>query len=69
MKILPLITLNIKDEYFQGRGSMLGKLFLKLKVINESGQEELAQGALMRYLAEAVWFPTALLPSDAFELA
>jgi len=64
MKILPFMTLNIKDEYSQGRGSMLGKLFSKLIVINESGQEELAQGALMRYLAEVVWFPTALLPSD-----
>jgi hypothetical protein len=64
MKILPFMTLNIKDEYFQGRGSMRGKLFSKLKIMNESGQEELAQGALMRYLAEAVWFPTALLPGD-----
>lgn len=46
MKILPFITLNIKDEYFQGRGSMLGKLSLKLKVINESGQEELCSGCV-----------------------
>ncbi len=41
-----------------------GNYFQNLKVINESGQEELAQGALMCYLAEAIWFPTALLPSD-----
>jgi hypothetical protein len=30
--------------------------------VNAQGGRELAAGALQRYLAESVWFPTALLP-------
>jgi hypothetical protein len=32
-------------------------------VADEGGTPELASGALHRYLAEAVWYPSALLPS------
>ncbi len=33
-------------------------------VASEAGASELNSGALHRYLAEAVWFPTALLPQS-----
>ena len=33
-------------------------------VAEESGAPELNSGALHRYLAEAVWYPTALLPQS-----
>lgn len=33
-------------------------------VVSAEGTPEIAAGALHRYLAESVWFPTALLPSQ-----
>jgi hypothetical protein len=33
-------------------------------LVDQSGSPELAAGALMRYLGEAAWFPTRLLPGD-----
>jgi hypothetical protein len=33
-------------------------------VADEAGTPEVASGALARWLAEAVWFPTALLPAN-----
>jgi len=33
-----------------------------MPLADEQGKAELTAGALQRYLAEAVWFPTALLP-------
>ena len=46
---------------------MRGKLLSIVTVINEYGKSELNEGALQRYLAEAVWFPTAFLPSQGVE--
>lgn len=34
---------------------------------SESARHELNSGALHRYLAEAAWYPTALLPSSALQ--
>ena len=41
---------------------MLWKLFSALTLVNFGGRE-IDQSALVRYLSEAVYFPTALLPS------
>jgi len=39
------------------------KLLSVIKIIDARGKE-LDQGALVRWLSEAPWFPTALLPSE-----
>ena len=39
----------------------------RVHVPREQGGAELKAGALQRYLAEAVWLPTALLPSDTLQ--
>ena len=41
---------------------MLWKLFSAITLVNFGGRE-IDQSALVRYLTEAVYFPTALLPS------
>jgi len=51
------------DQYRRGEGGMLIKLFSAVPVVNARGPE-IDEGALHRYLLEAVWFPTALLPSE-----
>ncbi len=60
--MLPGLTIWVRDGYLAGKGWMLGRLAGLLPMINASDRVELHAGALQRYLAEAVWFPTALLP-------
>ena len=64
VRMLPILSAQIRDSYISGRASMRGKLFGFVPVVNTSGTPELAQGALQRYLSEMVWFPTALLPGQ-----
>lgn len=61
----PLVSVWVRDGYVEGRASMLGALLGVAPVVDESDREELRAGALQRYLAESVWFPTALLPREA----
>lgn len=63
ISMTPLMQVRVRDVYLQGRGSMQARLLALLPVMDESGRTELDAGALQRYLAEAVWFPTALLPA------
>lgn len=60
----PLVSVWVRDGYAEGRASMLGALLAVAPVVDESDREELRAGALQRYLAESVWFPTALLPRE-----
>jgi hypothetical protein len=54
----PGIELAGKDKYENGKGHMLIKLLSLFPVANAKGME-IDQGALVRYLAEIVWYPTA----------
>jgi hypothetical protein len=64
IRIMPLASVRVRDSYIDGRGTMLGSLAGLLTVVNESGTPHLNAGALHRHVLEAVWFPTALLPSQ-----
>ncbi len=64
MRMNALLGVRVRDAYVQGRGSMQGRIFSIVPIVNEVGKPELDAGALQRYLAEAVWFPTALLPRE-----
>ncbi len=65
IKMAPLITARVLDMYKKGSGILNAKLFNTFTVANASGAKELDTGELVRYLAESVWFPTALLPSQS----
>ena len=54
---------SARDMYYDGKGYMKVKLLSVVKIIDARGKE-LDQGALIRWLGEAPWFPTALLPSE-----
>lgn len=58
---VPLIS--AKDTYSDGKGNMLVKLLSLVRIIDAKGKE-IDQGALLRWLSETPWFPTALLPSE-----
>ena len=60
---MPLGThVRVIDSYIGGIGSGRVSFLSGLPLSSESGSAELNSGALHRYLAEAVWYPTALLP-------
>ena len=61
----PLKThINVLDAYIAGVGSGRVSLLSAIVIGSETGGQELNSGALYRYLAEAVWYPTALLPES-----
>lgn len=62
----PFIWIEGRDMYYQGRGNMLIKLLSTITVADATGSE-MDISSLIRFLAEAPWFPTALLPSDYIE--
>jgi hypothetical protein len=62
IRMAPLVVVRVRDGYVGGSGAVLGKLAALVTVADQHGRPGLNAGALHRYLAEAVWFPTALLP-------
>ena len=65
--VAPLLPAYVRDAYVAGRGSMLAKLFGVYTLANPAAAPELDSGALQRFLGEAIWFPTALLPSASLQ--
>ena len=62
--MLPGLRVLVHDAYIAGEGILepaIGGLFTLDKLIDRG---EVARGELMRYFAEAAWYPTALLPSQ-----
>ncbi len=51
------------DRYVEGNGNLIVKLLSLIEVANVKGPET-NQGELLRWLGEAVWFPTSLLPTE-----
>jgi hypothetical protein len=64
IRLSALLKVRVRDSYVAGRGQMQGKILALLSVVDEQDKPELNAGALHRYLAEAVWCPTALLPGE-----
>jgi hypothetical protein len=65
MRTNPLIRVRVRDGYYGGQGSMTAKMFGLFTVVNaDQRNEKLALGALLRFLAESAWQPTALLPTE-----
>ena len=62
IRIAPAIYAYVHDGYAGREGVMYGAISALVPVVNERGTSMMATGELLRYLAEAVFFPTALLP-------
>ncbi|WP_243837235.1 DUF6544 family protein [Mucilaginibacter gilvus] len=56
-------TFTAKDFYINGSGGLNVSLFSIYPIVNGRGRN-FDQGELLRWLAESVWFPTNLLPSE-----
>lgn len=62
--MLPLAPVHVHDAYVDGRGVLEAKLLGLVSVMRAEPSSALDQGELMRWVAEAAWYPTALLPSQ-----
>lgn len=62
--MMPGVPVHVHDAYVTGEGILHAAVYGLFTVANLRGTPEAAQGELMRFLAEAVWYPTALLPSQ-----
>lgn len=59
-KMMPLVSFDAVDRYVDNSGRMQVKLLSFVKMVDAAGPE-LDQGAMMRFLNEMIWFPTAYL--------
>lgn len=60
----PGLNVLVHDAYVAGEGILHVELLGLVTLADIRGTPEAAQGELMRFLAEAAWYPTALLPSQ-----
>jgi hypothetical protein len=64
LSIAPPLHIRVVDYYLRGRGGLSGTLLGAIPVVDATPAPELDQGELMSWLAEAVWYPSALLPGS-----
>ena len=68
VSVAPGLAAFVWDAYVAGRGVLVGKLLGLWTVVHADG-DDLAEGELLRFLAEAPWYPTALLPTQGVQWA
>jgi len=62
--MLPGLAAHVHDSYIAGVGTLHAAMLGLFTVAQVRGGREAARGELMRYFAEMVWYPTALLASQ-----
>lgn len=64
VRLLPGLAAHVHDAYLAGRGRLHASLAGLVTVAELQGGDDIDRGELMRWFAEAAWYPTALLPSQ-----
>jgi hypothetical protein len=64
IQMAPGVNAFVHDTYLLGEGSLHASLLGLFTVAKTHGTPENNQGELLRFFAEALWYPTALLPSQ-----
>jgi len=64
IQMAPGLNAFVHDTYLLGEGSLHASLLGLFTVAKMGGTPESNQGELLRFFAEALWYPTALLPSQ-----
>jgi hypothetical protein len=65
--LFPGIAVRVHDAYVAGEGILRPALLGAVDLAYMHGTPEMAAGELMRFFAEAAWYPTALLPSQGVQ--
>ena len=64
MPMAPGFTVFVHDAYVGGEGMLHAEALGLVTLADVRGTAAAAEGELLRYFAEAAWYPTALLPSQ-----
>jgi hypothetical protein len=64
MSLARVLPLRVHDAYIAREGVLEVRPLGLVPLVGLRGGGDLAKGELMRYLAEAAWYPTAVLPSQ-----
>ncbi len=67
--VAPFLHIRVRDAFLEGQGSGQVSFLSALTIASDSGTPEMNSGSLHRYLAEAPWYPSALLPSAKMRCA
>jgi hypothetical protein len=59
-----ITPVQVHDAYVAGEGLLHPAILGLLTLVKLHGSGDIAQGELMRFVAETPWYPTALLPSQ-----
>ena len=62
--MMPGLPVRVHDSYVAGEGVLHASLLGLFTVVDMHGTGDVAEGELMRFFAEAAWYPTAMLPSQ-----
>lgn len=65
VRLAGVLHLDVRDALVEGEGSGRVTFMSAVPLARARGDPRLTAGALHRYLAEAAWYPTALMPSSA----
>lgn len=65
--MLPGVSVRVVDAYVAGVGTLQPSVIGLFDLGGMQGTGEIARGELIRYMAESVWYPTALLPSQGMQ--
>ncbi|MCC7478790.1 hypothetical protein IT575_10075 [bacterium] len=60
----PAMSVLVRDSYCAGEGAMQASMLGLLGIVNQHGTAQIGAASLQRWLAEAPWLPTALLPES-----
>ncbi|MGF2412736.1 DUF6544 family protein [Ferruginibacter sp.] len=61
VEMMPLVTLNGRDKFINGKGSLVIKALSLFTVAKGDDNEKINSASMIRYLSETMWFPTAAL--------
>lgn len=64
LAVLAVLVVHVHDAYVAGEGLLRPALLGLFPLTELRGGGDIADGELMRFFAEAAWYPTALLPSQ-----
>jgi hypothetical protein len=64
ISMLPGVAVRVVDSYIVGIGLLKASIQGLFTMADMQGGDDMARGEFMRWFAEAVWYPTALLPSQ-----
>ncbi len=67
VQMFPAIPVYVHDAYVAGEGSLQASILGLFDVANMSGSKAMAQGELLRFLAETPLYPTSLLQREGIK--